>query len=171
VAPIVEAMSDRSVDLYARAISIADLSSAGHVIVGPGGEEDVLLRDSCQAVTMRLYGSRASAAPVNAKFLFPTASDARRTAPTMITAADLLFRPRHRIDRSGKRLLLRDALVAIDADCAGASYRETAALIFGDEYTRAQWLPGRSTWLKERMRHARAKGEALRDGGYCKLLL
>lgn len=167
---IIEAISYRPGGTSANVLSIADLSSAKHVLVRPRGEQDVILRDSHKALTLRLYGSRPSIAPVNVDFLITAAPEARRTAPAIITAVDLLFNAKYTTDHSGQRLLLRDALVSLDARCTGASYRETAILIFGAEYTRAQWGPGKSTWLKERMRHARAKGEALRDSGYRKLL-
>lgn len=168
-APVLEAFSERPANPSTPALAIARLSSAAHVLICPGGEEEVLLRDSNRALTLRLYGARASMAPVDASFVLPAAPNARRATPTIGTAVDLLFHPRHQAHRSARRLLLRDALVTLDARCAGASYRETAALIFGAEFVRAEWS-GRSSWLKERMRRARAAGEALRDGGYHKLL-
>jgi len=167
---IIEAISHCPVASSANILSLADLSSAKHILVGPTYEQDVLLRDSFHALTLRLYGARSFMAPVCASFLIAATPEARHTLPTIATALNLVFQPKHTSDRSGERLLLRDAVVSLDARCAGASYRETAALIFGAEYTRAQWGPGKSTWLKERMRHARAKGETLRDGGYRKLL-
>ena len=71
--------------------------------------------------------------------------------------------------RSRERLLQRDALIALDASCTGASLRETASLIYGAEFVARHW-PGDGDWLKSRMRRARATGETLRDGGYRKFL-
>ena len=77
----------------------------------------------------------------------------------------LLHWPRSRVHRSRDRLLLRDALVALDGRRASANHREVAELIFGMERVREAWS-GRGGWLKERMRRALATGEKLRDGGY-----
>ena len=64
---------------------------------------------------------------------------------------------------------MRDALVALDGRRVGATYRETAAVIYGPERARAAWLSA-STAMKDRMRHALARGEQFRDGAYRKLL-
>ena len=168
-APVLEALTDRPADPSTPDLTLAGLSAAAHVIIGPGGEEDVLLRDSNKALTLRLYGARASMAPVDANILLRVAPTARQARPAIGRAVDLLFHARHRVHRTAKRLLWRDALVTLDARCAGASYRETAALIFGPEFVHAEWS-GKSSWLKQRMRRARATGEALRDGRYRTLL-
>jgi hypothetical protein len=73
------------------------------------------------------------------------------------------------VHRSRDRLLLRDALVALDGRRASANHREVAELIFGMERVREAWS-GRGGWLKERMRRALATGEKLRDGGYLRVL-
>jgi hypothetical protein len=65
--------------------------------------------------------------------------------------------------------LLRDALIAIDGKCLGASYRDIAIVIYGMERVRAEWV-GASRWMKDRVCRAYAKGEELRDGGYLDLL-
>ena len=164
-----EACATRAVDAAQTAIAVAELGSAHHVLIGPAGEEYLLLRDSSKALTLRLYGSRAAVGPIAATFLV----DANEHAPTAVaavrSATDLLFRPQHRTMRTRERLLMRDALIALDAQCAGAGLRQTACLIHGDDLVRLEW-PGEGGWLKERMRRARARGVRLRDGGYRKLL-
>ena len=164
-APVLDALTARPDQGADAGISIAELSAAGHVILGPAGEEYLLLRDSTDASTLRLHGSRASIGPVSASFLVAAAADSSRTVPAVARAANLMFRPRHRTHGSRERLLERDALIALDADCAGASLRETAELIHGVEFVRREWSGGNG-WLKLRMRRARAKGRELRDGGY-----
>ena len=64
---------------------------------------------------------------------------------------------------------MRDALVALDARWVGATYRETAAVIYGAERAHAAWASS-STAMKERMRHALARAEQFRDGAYRNLL-
>jgi hypothetical protein len=163
--PVVDAVAEPQDAAATTEISIAELSSARHVILGPAGEEDVLLRDSTEALTLRIHGARAAVGPVSASFRIEASAHADRHLPAVRRATDLLFRPQHRTNRSRDRLLERDALIALDADCAGASLRETAELMYGTDYVRREW-PGKGDWLKGRIRRARAKGEELRDGGY-----
>ena len=150
-------------------IELAQLSSAGHVVIGPAGEEYVVLRDSRSSLTLRLHGSRASIGPIAATFLIVANEHARRTVAAVPDATDLLFQAQHTTSRTRERLLLRDALIALDAQCAGASLRQTACLIHGPDVVRRAWRAD-GGWLKERMRRARAKGVQLRDGGYRQLL-
>jgi hypothetical protein len=96
-------------------------------------------------------------------------SKAYLAADILRALSDLLESPPRRSKVSSKRLLLRDALVALDARSAGASHREAAEVIFGVKRVREDWS-SQGGWLKERMRRALAKGEELRDGGYRKLL-
>jgi len=65
-------------------------------------------------------------------------------------------------------LALRDALVALDGDQAGASYREMAVIHFGEERVAAYWRTNSA--LKDKMRRALARGIEMRDGGYRALL-
>ena len=58
--------------------------------------------------------------------------------------------------RSRDRLLFRDAIIALDGRCAGASHRDTAEVIFGIKRVREDWS-ARGGWLKEPMRRALAK--------------
>jgi hypothetical protein len=167
--PVVDAVAEPPGAAATPEISIAELSSAGHVILGPAGEEYVLLRDSSEALTLRVHGSRASMGPVSARFVVEASAQAGRALAAVQRATDLFFRPRHRSNRSRERLLARDALIALDAEAAGASLRETAELIHGAEFVRREW-PGKGEWLKGRIRRARAKGEELRDGGYLRWL-
>ena len=77
--------------------------------------------------------------------------------------------PQRNAARSRERLFMRDALIALDARRIGATYRATAAIIYGAEHARAAWSSS-STAIKERMRHALARGEQFRDGAYRTLL-
>ena len=64
---------------------------------------------------------------------------------------------------------LRQALLALDGSLAGASYRQIATTIFGDERVRRDW-DAASRFLKDRTRRLVAKGRALMNGGYRDLL-
>ena len=163
-APILEALCCRAPE-SAFDLAIANLRSAKSIIVGPGREEYVLLGDSDLALTLRLRGSRAILGPVRTSFLLRGIPDTAKLAADFATFDALLHVPRSMVHRSHHRLLLRDALIALDARCVGASHRDVAELIFGVESVRDAWS-GRGGWLKERMRRALALGEKLRDVGY-----
>ena len=64
---------------------------------------------------------------------------------------------------------MRDALVALDASHLGATYRETAAVIYGADRARSAWASS-NTAMKERMRHVLGRARELCDGGYRTLL-
>jgi len=64
---------------------------------------------------------------------------------------------------------LRDAVIALDAQCAGASYRQTAELIYGLERVKKEWL-GSGCALKDEIRRTRARGVRLMMGGYRQFL-
>ncbi len=61
-------------------------------------------------------------------------------------------------------LALRDALIALDGAQAGATYREIARILVGEERAAADWRA--NTALKDRVRRALARGQEMRDGGY-----
>ena len=83
--------------------------------------------------------------------------------------AHLLRSPQREVRRSREQLFLRDALVALDGHHVGATYRDTAAVIYGPDRANAAWASA-STAMKERMRRALARGEEYRDGAYKEFL-
>jgi len=164
-APVLEAVCDRLARGIPSDLSLADLKSAKSVSIGPGRAEHILLGDSDRALTLCLQGSRLSLGPVGTTFLLRGIPEPGKLAADFGALNALLHGPRSRVHRSRDRLLLRDALVALDGRRASANHREVAELIFGMERVREAWS-GRGGWLKERMRRALATGEKLRDGGY-----
>lgn len=166
---LLEAIADRTPTGNSPDLCVRNLTSVRHVILGPAGEEHVLLRDADTALTLRLHGSRASRAPVNTSILFRGLPDPDLVSSALSSLARLVLRPNHVPKDSRDLLFLRDALVALDGRCVGASYREMAAIVYGHQDVQAAWS-SRSRWMKDRMCRALTKGEHLRDGGYRKLL-
>jgi hypothetical protein len=166
---MLEAVCERAKGDSAADLSIAQCHAAEHVVIGPTGEELVLLRDTDSALTLRLRGSKASLASVRATFLVRGIPDPHRVASDFRSLAGLVHSPRFNAHRTRQRLFMRDALIALDARCVGATYRETAAVIYGAERARAAWSSA-GTAMKERMRYALARGEQFRDGAYRQLL-
>jgi len=168
-APILAAVCDRPAAGVPPHVSLAALPSARSVVVGPAHEENVILRDSDSALTLRFQGSRATLGPVGTTFLLGGIPDPSRLAADFGTLDALLHSPRCKVHRSRDRLLFRDAIVALDGRGAGANHRDTAEVILGIKRVREDWS-ARGGWFKERMRRALAKGEELRDGGYRRVL-
>jgi hypothetical protein len=71
---------------------------------------------------------------------------------------------------SRKALGYRNALIALDAQAAGMSYRDTAVIFYGEQRVDEDWSGGSSA-LKSAMARLLAKGTTLRDGGYRDLLM
>ena len=63
----------------------------------------------------------------------------------------------------------RDALVALDGWLAGASQRQIAALIYGEERVDREWRAPDQT-IKNRVARAIRRGRNLMEGDYRKLL-
>jgi hypothetical protein len=143
--------------------------AATHMIVGPNGQEHVVLRDAERAVTLSVEGSRVCLGGVDVTFLVEGIPNPVIVATRFGMLNDLIVSPRLSGQRSRSRVFMRDALVALDARQLGATYRETAAAIHGAERARAAWS-STSTAMKERMRHLLARGKNLRDGAYRSLL-
>jgi hypothetical protein len=66
-------------------------------------------------------------------------------------------------------LQMRDALIALDGHCVGATYRDISGVIFGSKRTQEAWRSS-STALKDRIRRALKRGLWLSGGGYRQLL-
>lgn len=146
----------------------------GHVILGPHGQEHVILCGPDAGFTLTLEGPRSTIAPVAVQIEIDV-NDAAPAASNLQYLAHLATggrgRPNDARQRKTalRRQLLRDAAAAIDGDANGASYREIAAVLYGAEAADAAWS-SRSRAMKDHIRYALAKGKALRDGGYRKLL-
>lgn len=168
-APVLEALAERPRLSAPPDLRINELSSAAHIILGPAGDQLVLLKDANSAVTLRLHGSRATLGPVAVVFMLRGLPDPGYVAGVLGSLANLVSCPSRDAHQGRDPLMMRDALVALDGRCAGASYRDVAAVLYGSERTYAEWS-GLSRWMKERVRRALARGEQLRDGGYLELL-
>ena len=165
--PALDVIADRSInepDLH-----LHSHVAARHMIVGPNGKEQVVLRDAYHAVTLRVEGSRVRLGGVDVTFLIEGVPDPVNVATRFGILNDLIASPRLSAQRSRTRVFMRDALVALDARQLGATYRDTATVIYGAERARAAWS-STSTAMKERMRHLLARGQAFRDGAYRRLL-
>ena len=146
-------------------VNLSELQCVRHIIVSADGEETLLINTTDKALTLRLRGTTALRSPVCLTFqiagmtALPGAGRALQSLPNLIAG-----RPR-KPNRARRRLLLREALIALDGRAAGATYQDVAVVIAGAETARAAWKNA-DPLLKDRMRRALKAGMALRNGRY-----
>lgn len=137
-----------------------------------GGREYLLLKGNGRVVQVGCNGlSLLSFEPVKVKFTIDTLGEFDDTLSTIERATKLYdddFETSEPI-WSRKALALRNALIALDANAAGLSYFETAAIIYGAERAHQAWQ-GQSRAMKDEMKRALQRGRDLRDGAYTQLL-
>src|SRR5262245_30561602 len=167
-APLLEARAERASAAAPSALSIESCAAATHIVIGPAGEELIILRDAERAVTLRLEGVRASLGPVSVTFLIAGLPEPRPLTKRFRAFRDLITAPRPSARVSRLRFFLRDALRALDARHIGMSAREIAALLHHEEAEGREFRGTES--LRARVRHLLLRGQQLRDGGYRKLL-
>lgn len=167
--PLLEGIANRAPRGACPDVDVRNLTSARHLVLGPCGEQLLLLRDAQAALTLRLHGSRALLSPLNTSILFRGFPEPDPVSKALSILSALVLCPNHKPHNSRDPLFLRDALIAVDGRCLGASHREIATAIYGWRKAQAAWS-SRSRWMKDRMCRALAKGEQLRDGDYRKLL-
>lgn len=129
----------------------------------------MLLRTQDRSATLKLTGARAYRGPVRLAFVIDGRKRARTHGTLIALYEDLIAGSPLADKRSLKLTVLRNALIALDGDMAGASHFEIAAAMFGRTNARQAWKSG-SRSMKELVRRARAKGRELRDGGYRELI-
>jgi len=168
-AAVLDARSSLAAPRVLPDIVLTQLPSVTHVVLGPADTEQLLIRTSDCAVTLRLHGAHAADGPVRLTFQVPGLSRAQGLGTLLAELPDLLAATPRRSKRSRRQFLLRDALIVLDGRGAGASYREIACVIYGTERARTAWN-SLSRSLKDRLHRAFNIGKALRDGGYRTLI-
>lgn len=166
---------------YATPMSTGDIDGftpntypqTAHILLGAKGEEHVIVRANGVSTTLTLRGARSAIAPVIVTMPVDLHNPEKMVERLRRLAAHQSVRALKRRDRDRKperRLrLLRDALAAIDGHDNGATYREIAAVLYGRGSARIAWSSS-SRALKDHIRYALRRGEALRGGGYLTLL-
>jgi hypothetical protein len=167
-APCLEAIVERAPSGECADLDVAALPTTRHLVATSAGAATVPLRDSDQALSIRMHGQRPVANPVTVAFQTPGIPNPAEVAVEFAALMALVHHPGLRVHRTREHEAMRDALVALDAQSVGASHRETAEILVGPERTRTEW--GANSALKLRARRALAKGQELRDGGWRRLL-
>lgn len=154
-------------------VAIADLEPWLTVVGGNGGREHAVFSDGWRRIRLDVHGgSLAAGGVVHLHYplqgicsLEPKLLPLRRLVAFCRSQrfAATLFPPDRRLPR------WIDTLRVADARADGASYREIAIALFGEERTRADWTEGGRS-LHSRVRRLVASARAMASGGYRDLL-
>lgn len=150
-------------------LSLTRAKAVEHLVIDRDGVEHVLLRSAKGSATLNLTGARAYRGPVRLAFVIAGRKQARAQGGLVARYEDLITGSAQDGQRATRLTVLRNAVIALDGDMAGASHFEIAAALFGREKARQAWKGGSSS-MKELVRRARKIGRELRDGGYRKLI-
>jgi hypothetical protein len=154
-------------------VDLGRLATVRRILIDVLGTEHIVLQAGFHTITLRSQGASVIDAPVNLTFLVRGLS-AVANAPRLLRLARSMLHPAQhaKLDAEGPapwHRKLRQALVALDGDQAGASLRQIAVALFGRRRADEAWRTG-DTSLKQQVHRAVAKGRALSDGGHVDLL-
>ena len=145
-----------------------------HLCIDAVGAQHFIFKTIQKRVGLRLDGSPAALGPVRLAFSSISLSGVSRAVREFSLLTDILFpdpgkaAPKARAQPT-TRLQLRDALIALDGKCAGATRREIARVIYGAAAVAAEWSDPAGV-MKDRVKRSIKRGEKLMDGGYRSLL-
>lgn len=137
-----------------------------------GGRHQIVFKSRRRSLVLTVTGTASFEAPARITFL-THGSDGAARAPRAFAAFNAYLSPQRKAKyprlRATTLLRRRNALIALDGDAAGANYREISSVIFGAKDTAECWSSLNNP-LKDQVRRALQRGEALIAGGYRKLL-
>ncbi|MFM9848013.1 MAG: DNA -binding domain-containing protein [Hyphomicrobiaceae bacterium] len=134
------------------------------------GRQHVVVKSGSRRVTICIRGAAVAVAPARVTFEMTSlaglfAAQRRVAALQQIFDDEPASDPTWTITGQEKR----DALIALDALCNGASHRDVAILIFGSNKVDAEWSADGCD-LKDYVRRCRNRGVRFMQGGYRRLL-
>ncbi|MGE0851999.1 MAG: DUF2285 domain-containing protein [Hyphomicrobiaceae bacterium] len=142
-----------------------------HVLIDAVGHLQIVLRASTAAFQLTLVGVHSLVAPHHLRILVEDIASLLSTAKRLSELAALLSPlpadPRAPARWTARQRKLRDALIALDGRCAGASNREIAAVIYGRDWVEQDWP---HAGLQDRLRRDLQRGSAFSNGLYRTLL-
>ena len=151
-------------------LALAELRCLRHIVDrGTRHGQRLLLHTTDVSIAFDLQGDRITDSPVNVTFQVSGLAAAPRTAKLLTKLTKMLSSKPRKNNVTVQRTLLRDGLIALDGRQSGATYRDMAEVIFGQDRTTAAW-GGPSRNIKDRLARALTKAEALIAGGYSQLI-
>jgi hypothetical protein len=168
--PVMAARADRlrtGPDADFRADALLGLAS---IHVDAVGRQHVVIKSGTRRVTICFRGAPVAVAPARVTFEMPGLTGLFAAQRNVAALQGMLDdAPMALADWAITALKKRDALIALDAHCNGASHRDVAMLIYGAAKVDAEWVADGCD-LKDYVRRCRSRGVRLMEGGYRSLL-
>ena len=150
-------------------LAIKNLPHVVHVHFDVRGRQFVVLKSSDFHITLIVAGALVTAAPFSITLGATRLADLDTQIRRLIALAHLVLGRRLTIppDRPGQveRIKLRDAVIALDGERAGASRRQIASVIHGPARVAEDWTDP-SGRLKAVTKRDVLRGRRLVSGGY-----
>ncbi|MGF1610422.1 MAG: DUF2285 domain-containing protein [Kiloniellales bacterium] len=154
------------------AVSLADMQGRKMLLQAADGEQHLLLRDGLRSAQLLCLGVDITVEPAAMNLLLdeiPRVEPKLRLAKRAMDIYRATGQSGDGRHWSTQTLWHRNALVALDGWLAGASQRQIAALIYGQERIDREWRAPDQT-IKNRVARAIRRGRELMEGGYRNLL-
>lgn len=146
------------------------LSALASIHVDAAGRQHVVIKSGSRRVTITIRGAAVAVAPARLTFEMTSLASLFAAQRNVALLQQLLDdEPVASCAWSVSGLEKRDALIALDAHCNGASHREVAVMIFGLERVEAEWFADGCD-LKDYVRRCRSRGVRLMQADYRRLL-
>jgi hypothetical protein len=154
-------------------LDFRNLTTVWRALIDPGGHVHIVLQDGDVALTVHAKGQLLLSRPVSISVLVE-GTQGLLHAPNVLHRFRDLISPLTATTKSNVSSVrdygrLRDALIGLDSDLAGMTYRSIAAALFGEGTAAEDWGGGQSS-LKQRVRRTVKRGHDLSNGGYRRLL-
>jgi hypothetical protein len=147
-----------------------DFPALRSIHIDAAGRQHVVLKSRNSHVTVSIRGAAVAVAPACVTFEMRGLADLFAGQRNIALLQDLVEQgPASASAWSITGSEKRDALIALDAHCHGASHRDVALLIFGPEKVQAEWIADGCD-LKDYVRRCRSRGVRYMQGGYRRLL-
>lgn len=147
--------------------------NAKRLLIDAKGLQHLLFEKDAAALPVALDGCSVLIGAIRVTFRVPGLAQLDRARASLAALSALLCpgdAPVSVVQRwTATSLQMRDALIALDGHCVGATYRDISEVIFGSKRTQEAWRSS-STALKDRIRRALKRGLWLSGGGYRQLL-
>jgi hypothetical protein len=152
-------------------IGVTDLPNVEHILVDAAGRQHVVVRSDTTLTQFTVSGLEALIGPVALGLDLRCHEEFGTVGKGLATLGGALRSSPHVGGEppswSGQALKLRDSLIALDCEQAGAKVREIAIVIYGRDRIEREW-PGYG--LRNMLSRDVERGRKLRNGGYRRLL-
>lgn len=168
--PVMAARADRLGPAAAADFCAEVLPGPASIHIDAAGRQHVVIRSGSRRMTLMIGGAAVAVAPARLTFEMTSLAGLFAGQRNVALLQELLENGATSPSAwTVTGLEKRDALIALDAHCNGASHRKVAVMIFGLEKVEAEWVADGCD-LKDYVRRCRSRGVRLMQGGYRRLL-